>query len=261
MRKHTQTHNYLQKFIASALFNDGFYDRLRVFKTIFLKKFHKQSDPIFQISNSLLSAGDSVLDIGANIGQSAIYFSDVVGNNGKVFSIEPVKRNYTALLYMIRTMGLKNVICINCAVSDNEGNEKILIPLLNKKLEIGTQAVLEKNKKTYFENYLSEIVSCDTIDGLGKIYDFARLKLIKCDTEGAEIRVLNGGRNTISKYKPIIVLEISLNNPELKILLDQNYLPFYVVNRKLVPAYKSKLKQDPIFIHKTQIEIIFNKLK
>jgi len=68
MRKHTQTKHYFQKIIASSLFSDQMYDKLRIYKTILSKLIREQSDSIFQILNSLLSDGDSVLDIGANIG-------------------------------------------------------------------------------------------------------------------------------------------------------------------------------------------------
>ena len=247
------TKHSLQKILASYFFTEEVYDKLRVYKTIISKKLKVKTDEIFKITNSILRNGDLDIDIGANIGQSTIYFSESVGANGKVLSIEPVKRNFNVLLYMINKMKLNNVVPINNAVSDVEGLEKILIPLLNKDLEVGTQAVLEKNKITHFDNYHYELVNTITIDGLGHNYDYSKLRLIKCDTEGAEIRILNGGMNTILKYKPIITLEIDVTNPNLKIIYDHKYKPFYLFNGKLVSAFKVNLRQDPIFIHEAQI--------
>ena len=40
--------------------------------------------------------------------------------------------------------------------------------------------------------------------------DFTRLDLLKIDVEGYEFKVFRGGQNTIKKFKPIIILELSL---------------------------------------------------
>lgn len=47
-----------------------------------------------------------------------------------------------------------------------------------------------------------------TIDGYCK--DFSRVDLLKIDVEGYEWRVLRGATHTIQKFKPIIILELSL---------------------------------------------------
>lgn len=247
------TKNYYQKKLASFFFTERMYDNLRIYKSIVSMKLGKNSDPIFKTLKYFLNDGDSVLDIGANIGQSAIYFSPYVGKNGKIYSIEPVGNNYRSLIRMKKIMKLNNVIPINNAISNKEGKENIMIPLLNKKMIVGTQAVLESNKKTPFENYVMEVVEKITIDILAKKYDLTKLKLIKCDTEGAEINVIKGGLQTIEKYKPMIVLEISLKDPNLNLLYNLGYQPFHFNGEKLVSAVNSDLRQDPIFIHDSQL--------
>ena len=54
---------------------------------------------IFPIIKHLVSPGDIVLDIGANIGTYAKYLSGLVGQSGKVNSVEPVPQTYAILCY------------------------------------------------------------------------------------------------------------------------------------------------------------------
>lgn len=254
------TKNYLQKKIARLLFSDKMYDKLRVYKSIMSFKLNLPSDPLFEFLKYFVKEGDLVIDIGANIGQSAIYFSKYVGTKGQVLSVEPVAKNYKSLIYMKKIMRLGNVETLKKAASDEDGEEKILIPVMDKNLIIGTQAVLESSKKTSFENFMTEIVDKTSIDLLSEIYNFSRLRLIKCDTEGGEINVIKGGLKTIEKYKPIIVLEISLKDPQLEILYNLGYASYHYENCKLYPALNSTLEQDPIFIHSSKIEKIKSNL-
>ena len=58
------------------------------------------------------------------------------------------------------------------------------------------------------------VVSCDAAGGgmeplpAGKDEKLSRLDFIKIDVEGAEHKVLSGGRELISRFKPVIMLEL-----------------------------------------------------
>src|SRR4030067_729726 len=54
-------------------------------------------DPEYQHLESFISKGDWVLDIGANIGHYTLKFSSLVGENGRVFAIEPVPETFELL--------------------------------------------------------------------------------------------------------------------------------------------------------------------
>lgn len=64
-----------------------FYYRIR----IYLLKF-KTTEPEFRILDSIISSGDWVLDIGANIGVYTKRFSDLVGPQGRVIAIETLNK-------------------------------------------------------------------------------------------------------------------------------------------------------------------------
>ena len=69
-------------------------------------------------------SGMTIYDIGANCGQMALYFSQSVGQKGKVFSFEPVPSNAETLRKNLILNGITNVELIEAAVSsDSETKE------------------------------------------------------------------------------------------------------------------------------------------
>ena len=48
----------------------------------------------FIIIKHLINPGDCVIDIGANYGIYTKFFSELVGNNGVVYGIEPISLTY-----------------------------------------------------------------------------------------------------------------------------------------------------------------------
>ena len=76
--------------------------------------------------------------------------------------------------------------------------------------------------------------------------------MIKCDAEGAELRILKGGEKAIKKYKPLLLLEIEHDNIGLNYLYEFGYEPYYVKNNKFIDAEKIEggIKDLTILIHK-----------
>ena len=66
---------------------------------------------------NLVASGDTVIDIGANLGYYSRILSELVGDNGKVYAIEPVKPILNVLKYNLRNSN--NVRLYNCALGDS----------------------------------------------------------------------------------------------------------------------------------------------
>ncbi len=66
----------------------------------------------------MLKKGDIVYDIGAHVGYFTLLASVLVGDEGKVIAFEPSLRNFLFLKKHIKINKLKNVICLNVAVSN-----------------------------------------------------------------------------------------------------------------------------------------------
>ncbi len=69
-----------------------------------------------------LKEGDIFMDIGANWGYFTCLASKIVGDDGLVVSIEPVKKTYWRLLDTMSRNWLFNVIAFNAALSDGHGD-------------------------------------------------------------------------------------------------------------------------------------------
>jgi FkbM family methyltransferase len=66
--------------------------------------------------------GDTVFDIGAGIGAGALLFSRLVGDRGRVVSIEPHPRTYERLAALCNANRLANVTPLQVAAWDSDGD-------------------------------------------------------------------------------------------------------------------------------------------
>ena len=76
-----------------------------------------------------------------------------------------------------------------------------------------------KNKKEY--------INFTTIYTFFSEIKVEKVDFIKFDTEGNEANVLEGGRETITKFLPILSFEMSYKSSNLNWLLDLGYEMFY----------------------------------
>lgn len=132
----------------------------------------------------------SVIDIGANIGNHSLFFSDYFK---KVYSFEPNKNTFHLLSYNANLAN--NIECFNFGLSDKESTSTMIIDRKN----IGG-AKLSNNSNTQLD-----VVSLKTLDD--SISFDGRVYLLKLDVEGHELKVLQGAAKTISSHQPIIIFE------------------------------------------------------
>ncbi|MEH2464010.1 FkbM family methyltransferase [Nostoc sp.] len=154
---------------------------------------------LFEIDKQLILqnfqlSGTTVVDIGANVGFFTILLSRLVGNTGFVIAFEPLTRDLEMLYRHIHLNNIKNVTVYGSAVAEKEGVMRF------------------NTSMAYSQSHLSETgdieVQVVTLDSL--LDNFKKLErkvsLLKIDVEGAEDRVLEGGKNFFSYYRPVILL-------------------------------------------------------
>lgn len=59
-----------------------------------------------------------------------------------------------------------------------------------------------------FAGFRNEAVEVETLDRLCRRLGLARLDLLRIDVEGAEAEVLGGGRETIGRHRPVLLIEV-----------------------------------------------------
>ena len=167
-------------------------------------------EPDFRPLHSLVKPGDTVIDLGANMGYYTKYFSDLVGSTGMVYSIEPIPRTVKILSYVVRKLGLTNVDVINCAISDANQKVTMEIPLFADGEEnIFEAKIVNGSADPRFERVEVESRTLDSL--AGEIRN--RVSFIKCDIEGHELQGLKGAARILAETKPGWLIEI-WGNPD-----------------------------------------------
>jgi FkbM family methyltransferase len=160
--------------------------------------------------------GDTVIDIGANIGAYATKFSLLAGEGGRVHAFEPVTPTYTILRKS--TAHLSNVTTYKLALSDHEGPE--WIRLLRADETVGEISLFRSTLEPIWlgdsTREVTEEVTLRTLDSL----DIQHPALIKCDAEGHDWHVIQGAHETTKKFKPVWMVEIMVP-------LDDSPIPQY----------------------------------
>ena len=87
-----------------------------------------EKEPELRVIRYLVKTGDSIIDIGANVGVYTKILSELIGPDGHVYSIEPFPSTFEILCYNVRKLRLDNVEPINVAVSDSQAVVTMAIP-------------------------------------------------------------------------------------------------------------------------------------
>jgi FkbM family methyltransferase len=156
------------------------------------------------ICRRLVRAGDTVLDIGANIGLVTMKLAALVGPMGRVHAFEPNPSMCDLLQASIQRNGFTNVSLYPFALGAHESQLELFVPrghagkasLIPGADAMGTR--IEVPVKT-----LSSVLAGQGI---------TRIRLVKIDVEGFEPDVLAGAREHFSMYPPQAIL-FELNDP------------------------------------------------
>jgi FkbM family methyltransferase len=137
----------------------------------------------------LVQPGDTVLDIGANIGYYTLILARCVGPGGRVFAFEPDPENFALLKRNVECNGYHNVTLVNAALSNQAGTVKLHLCDENR----GDHRIYSSGDG----RPAIEVLALTTDDYCGGFAD--RIRLIKMDVQGAEGRVLLGMEKVLAR--------------------------------------------------------------
>ena len=197
-----------------------------------------------------LKPGMTFFDIGAHIGYFTMLASYIVGEKSMVHSFEPTPNTYEVLIQNIKR---KNVITNNCAVFSKEtfirfNDYGLKYSAFNTFKKARLDESILKNL-----NPISVKVKTVTLDKYVKM-EKCKPDFIKIDVENAELEVLQGAKDTIKKFHPIISIEVGdfdLNDKHssecISLLNNYGYQAYeYRNNRILKHNIKNKYVYDNI---------------
>jgi FkbM family methyltransferase len=160
----------------------------------------------------IVRPGDTCVDIGAALGLYTVSLSRLVGPQGTVHSIEPLLFAHPALSYVLRPREGRNIVRHSVALGTREGKDVMSVPVRHGLPVTGrsflTSGADGLGSNTEFAEHLEVVVRTDTLDRFVAANGIERLDFVKADVEGAELRVLQGGTETIERFRPKLLLEI-----------------------------------------------------
>ncbi len=142
-----------------------------------------------------------IIEIGANIGTETIGFADIVGKNGKVHAFEPLPFALKGLDKVRENNSHLNIQVYPVALGETKTVADFMIPPENYS-GVGRIKNDHINKSEQFIK-----VHVHKLDQY--INNFKSVEAIFIDTEGHEPFVLSGAKETIQKFRPVVVLELS----------------------------------------------------
>jgi FkbM family methyltransferase len=145
--------------------------------------------------------GETVLDIGANIGLFTIIMASLVGPAGQVYAFEPLEQHVPLLERSVAENNFGDRIVIErAAVSDRPGKAH----LISASRTINAGGAYLDEGAVPFGHEATE-VKLIALDG----YPLRRpVKFIKIDVEGAELLAFRGATDLLQEDRPVILSEL-----------------------------------------------------
>jgi len=192
--------------------------RIAPIETLNFRDYEKAESSMME---NLVEDGDKFFDIGANIGWYSINIA-ASRRHTHVYSFEPLPATYNQLAANVRLNAAPNVKLHHFGFSDQAGS----FPFYYY-----AQGSGNASSANLTDSSDVKVVQCSvqTLDNYTASTD-ARVDFIKCDVEGAELRVFQGGLQTIARDKPIVFSEI-LRKWSAKFNYDPNEI--FVLFREL----------------------------
>lgn len=191
-----------------------------------------------------LKPGDCLFDVGANVGAFSLIASEIVGETGKVVGFEPGFTNFARLCQNIHLNAKEKVIyAVPLALTDRTG----MFDFHYKDLTPGqSRHVLGPVSETVSPGTTQRLFGI-SLDDFLEMFPVPRPHLIKLDVDGAELRVLEGARRTLTSGSVrSCLVEVDLDNTEqvLRALSEMGY--------RLVAEYRRK-PSSPVWYGEFQL--------
>jgi len=191
-----------------------------------------------------LKRGMVVIDIGANLGYYALLEASIVGKEGHVYAIEPVRKNFDILCKNIHVNGYENIKAYCIAISSKSGTAEMTLTeasnwhcMLDVTEEVVSSYMKQKMSRLARETVIVNTITLDEFLVKEKIN---KVDLIRMDIEGYEIEAIKGMLNTLKNTLPPLKLFFEIHNkvfndlektigPLLRQLLSFGFKPKVVI--------------------------------
>ena len=153
-----------------------------------------------------------IADVGGHSGQFAKLFA-AMAPAGRVYSFEPGAYPRSILAVATRLRRPNNITVVPKGLGDKPSVLELSTPVkIRGSLRFGLAHMGSAKAGTgdrAGESMQSETVEVITLDNFANDVGLTRLDFLKADIEGWEQRMLVGGKATITKFRPVILIELA----------------------------------------------------
>jgi FkbM family methyltransferase len=201
------------------------------------------SEPHLQeIIREYVGTGDTVYDIGANIGYVSLSLAKSVGPSGQVIAFEPVPKNVDSFRESISLNHLTNVLVLEFAASEQSGEAVIRIAE-----NLSTASLVWHQNDPSAAQLTIRTVQIDQLVDSG---DLPYPRFVKIDVEGAEGSVLKGMRRMVNAAKPVLFIECSEAGRETTwtLLREFGYHCQSAITRRQIDSFEEYRHSDFLWL-------------
>lgn len=157
-------------------------------------------DDLFEGLHNELSAGDVFIDCGANIGLFTIAAATLVGPTGQVVAFEPAPPAREALERNIDLNGFAQVTVLPYALAERPSTMPFLL--------MGDSGGLSSFCPECPADGRIVQVTVAALDAVIPVDCWGRIRLMKIDIEGAEVRAFQGADRLLTCERPVLIVEV-----------------------------------------------------
>lgn len=181
-----------------------------------IEQYQEFSESEVDVFREVIRPDDVILEAGSNIGAHTLALSELVPR-GKVYAIEPQRLIFQTLCANMALNSVTNVVTLNTVLGAALGEMSLLEIDPHVSMNFGNFSTQNQGA----EGVQTPVL---TIDSMA----FSRLDFIKLDAEGAEVEILTGAVDTITRCRPAVYLEYDTNRQKI---MDFFLLAGYVLAR------------------------------
>jgi FkbM family methyltransferase len=148
-----------------------------------------------------------VFDVGAHAGQYTKLFSRAAAR-GRVYAVEPGSYARAILRTVVWLRGLTNVVVLPMALGAVSGLDTLTLPVKGRG-SLGFGLAHLGVAEDRWQKVAQELVALTTLDAVVAALDLDRVDFIKADIEGWELRLLHGSADTLRRFRPRLMLELT----------------------------------------------------
>jgi len=153
---------------------------------------------------NLIKTGDTVLDIGTNIGSTLLVMASIVKEPGDVYGFEPDQLNYKNCMNNIKLNTFDNVTVSAMGLGQEKGSFDLIVDTISNRG--GNRISYNTDQKQ------STKIEVDTLDNWIQDNKIKHVNVIKIDVEGFEYKVLKGGEQLLTEEQPTLFIELDDTN-------------------------------------------------